>query len=250
MRLTRYFPGRAQSARGAWPAGKLKPVAEASSVIFLKVLNDHSGRQNENLCYNLKVSQPIVNTLSIGKGLCFTLLALGFNAACTSWGKFWEIDSELSACRSRTVNDSLAMICVPANTSGFLRGSNVVGVQASPEHTVASIRLFALAKYEISYAQWLAVKTWATAGNGYVFALAGTQGNSGGGTSQQPVTTLNWRDAIIWCNTPGRHGSDKRLGFQRYGGQYFRMDLRLVYQQLREQLSLYRCRQSGWARGQ
>ena len=219
-------------------------------MIFLKVLNDHSGRQNENLCYNLKVSQPIVNTLSIGKGLCFTLLALGFNTACTSWGKFWEIDSELSACRSRTVNDSLAMICVPANTSGFLRGSNVVGVQASPEHTVASIRLFALAKYEISYAQWLAVKTWATAGNGYVFALAGTQGNSGGGTSQQPVTTLNWRDAIIWCNTPGRHGSDKRLGFQRYGGQYFRMDLRLVYQQLREQLSLYRCRQSGWARGQ
>lgn len=146
------------------------------------------------------MNPPIVNTLSIRKGLCFTLLVLGFNAACTSWGKFWEIDSELSACRSRTVNDSLEMICVPANTSGFLRGSNVVGVQASPEHTVASIRLFALAKYEISYAQWLAVKTWATTGNGYVFALAGTQGNSGGGTNQQPVTTINWRDAIIWCN--------------------------------------------------
>ena len=131
-------------------------------------------------------------------------LAIGIIQSCTSWGKFWEINDRaatdlLSACRARTMTDSSIMICVPANTSGFLRGSNVVGGQASPEHTVASIKLFAMAKYEVSYAQWLTVKTWAT-GNGYAFALTGTQGNSGGGTNQDPVTTINWRDAIIWCN--------------------------------------------------
>jgi len=78
-------------------------------------------------------------------------------------------------------------------------GSAAVGGSAIPEHTVASITAFAMAKYELKYADWLTVKTWATS-NGYTFANPGLQGNSGGGNNQHPVTSVNWRDAIIWCN--------------------------------------------------
>lgn len=91
------------------------------------------------------------------------------------------------------------MVCIPANTSGFVVGSNAIGGTSVPEHTVASISAFAMAKYEVQYGEWLAVKTWATA-NGYTFANPGVQGDNGARTNQHPVTTVNWRDAIIWCN--------------------------------------------------
>lgn len=78
-------------------------------------------------------------------------------------------------------------------------GSSAVGGTAAVEHTVASITSFAIGKYELKYADWLTVKTWA-ASNSYSFANNGLQGESGGGTNQHPVTTINWRDAIIWCN--------------------------------------------------
>lgn len=91
------------------------------------------------------------------------------------------------------------MVCIPANTTGFLMGSSTVGGSAGIEHTVASISAFAFAKYELQYGDWLIVRTWSTA-NGYVFANPGLQGNDGAQTDQHPVTTVNWRDAIVWCN--------------------------------------------------
>ena len=93
---------------------------------------------------------------------------------------------------------SLQMVNIPANTTGFSMGSAAVGGAAIPVHTVASITAFAMAKYEVKYADWLTVKTWAGA-NGYTFANAGLMG-SASQTDQHPVTTVNWRDAIVWCN--------------------------------------------------
>ena len=102
------------------------------------------------------------------------------------------------SCAAAVASDSLTMVCVPGTTN-FSMGSAAVGGAAIPVHTVASITAFAMAKYEVKYADWLTVKTYAT-GNGYTFANPGIQGNSGGGTNQHPVTTVNWRDAIVWCN--------------------------------------------------
>lgn len=101
-----------------------------------------------------------------------------------------------ATCATLVSSDSLSMACVPANTSGFSRG--FAGV-STPVHVVASISAFAMAKHEVKYADWLIIKNWATS-NGYTFANPGVQGNSGGGTDQHPVTTISWRDAIIWCN--------------------------------------------------
>jgi sulfatase modifying factor 1 len=52
---------------------------------------------------------------------------------------------------------------------------------------------------EVTYELWSTVHTWATA-NGYYFANAGTEGDGSGDTDQHPVTTINWRDAMVWCN--------------------------------------------------
>ncbi|MDR2663654.1 MAG: formylglycine-generating enzyme family protein [Treponema sp.] len=64
---------------------------------------------------------------------------------------------------------------------------------------------FWIAKYETTYELWYEVRTWAES-HGYTFANPGRQGGNnslGGppvGTIQHPVTEINWRDAVIWCN--------------------------------------------------
>jgi formylglycine-generating enzyme len=109
---------------------------------------------------------------------------------------------DVYACKpSAIASDLVSMVCIPGNATGFLMGSSAVTspTPAMPEHTVASITGFAMAKYELQYGDWLSVKTWATA-NGYTFANPGLQGSDGARTDQHPVTTVNWRDAIVWCN--------------------------------------------------
>jgi formylglycine-generating enzyme required for sulfatase activity len=70
---------------------------------------------------------------------------------------------------------------------------------------------FKIAKYETTYELWYEVRQWATAAargaNGYVFGNAGCEGHDGtsgaastSGAKLEPVTTINWRDAVIWCN--------------------------------------------------
>ncbi len=69
-------------------------------------------------------------------------------------------------------------------------------------HTISGFRL---GKYEVVYELWYMVYQWAIA-NGYFFANAGREGNDGtDGASPtarkyEPVTTINWRDMIVWCN--------------------------------------------------
>jgi formylglycine-generating enzyme len=64
---------------------------------------------------------------------------------------------------------------------------------------------YEIAQTEVTYELWYAVKTWAL-NNGYSFANAGREGNDGTAgaaptsSSQEPVTTVSWRDAMIWCN--------------------------------------------------
>jgi len=65
-------------------------------------------------------------------------------------------------------------------------------------------KAFWMAETEVTYELWFEVHTWAIA-NGYYFANPGRQGGrsivSGPvGTDQHPVTTINWRDAMVWCN--------------------------------------------------
>ncbi len=93
---------------------------------------------------------------------------------------------------------SISTVSIPAVTS-FVMG--YTGVTASTQ-TVASITGFSIGKYEVTYQEWLNVKNWATTGHGYTFTLLnGKQGSTGSANSPtQPVTNVNWRDAVVWCN--------------------------------------------------
>ncbi|MDR2552381.1 MAG: formylglycine-generating enzyme family protein [Treponema sp.] len=74
-----------------------------------------------------------------------------------------------------------------------------------------------MAKYETTYQLWKEVYDWAI-GRGYTFANEGKEGypfagagdDAGKGTDSdewtaaekksRPVTNINWRDAVVWCN--------------------------------------------------
>lgn len=65
---------------------------------------------------------------------------------------------------------------------------------------------FMIADTEVTYELWKEVYTWATStargSNRYYFANPGLKGNDGAAdkTVQHPVSTVSWRDAIVWCN--------------------------------------------------
>jgi formylglycine-generating enzyme required for sulfatase activity len=65
---------------------------------------------------------------------------------------------------------------------------------------------FQIADTEVTYELWTAVYSWASEQGGYTFANPGREGHDGtpGGEptmgDQEPVTDINWRDAMVWCN--------------------------------------------------
>ena len=73
---------------------------------------------------------------------------------------------------------------------------------ASFSHTIST---FSMGKYQVTYELWWTVYQWAIT-NGYNFANAGREGNDGTdgaaptARKYEPVTNINWRDTIVWCN--------------------------------------------------
>jgi len=95
-----------------------------------------------------------------------------------------------------------APVSVPGTFAGFLMGYPNV---ATAVHTVPRVSSFRLSATEVTYGEWYNVRLWAEA-NGYVFGNKGCEGQrtpSGSAPSvnrNQPVTSITWRDAIVWCN--------------------------------------------------
>jgi len=70
---------------------------------------------------------------------------------------------------------------------------------------------FIMGETEVTYQLWKEVYDWATSADRgadkYTFAHAGCEGNDGiegaaptETSKQKPVTIVNWRDTIVWCN--------------------------------------------------
>ena len=71
---------------------------------------------------------------------------------------------------------------------------------------------YKLGKTEVPYKLWKEVYDWAVkAENGYRFANEGQKGSSGSGSEEEPVTTVSWRDCVVWCNayTQKEKGADE-----------------------------------------
>ncbi|MBI9104990.1 MAG: SUMF1/EgtB/PvdO family nonheme iron enzyme [Spirochaetales bacterium] len=64
-----------------------------------------------------------------------------------------------------------------------------------------------MGKYEVTFDAWERVKTWAEVNSYYTINSTGVMGNGSGGndTSNEPVTTITWRDAIVWCNAASEY---------------------------------------------
>jgi sulfatase modifying factor 1 len=63
---------------------------------------------------------------------------------------------------------------------------------------------YMIGETEVTYELWYIVYCWATSiARGtdiYTFANYGSIGRDGTGSVQQPVTTVNWRDCLVFCN--------------------------------------------------
>jgi uncharacterized repeat protein (TIGR02543 family) len=84
-------------------------------------------------------------------------------------------------------------------------GDNAWGPGVFINDRTVTLSAFNIAQYETTYDQWYEVKTWA-ASHGYTFANQGKEGNDGTAGDAptaakfEPVTTVSWRDAVVWCN--------------------------------------------------
>ena len=75
---------------------------------------------------------------------------------------------------------------------------------------------YKLGKTEVPYKLWKEVYDWAI-GNEYQFANAGVKGKDGSGNEEEPVTTISWRDCIVWCNayTQMKNTSDEQCIYRK-----------------------------------
>jgi formylglycine-generating enzyme required for sulfatase activity len=68
------------------------------------------------------------------------------------------------------------------------------------------VAAYNIGETEVTYELWYAVRQWAEASKGYTFFNKGREGSAGkdgeapGANKKHPVTYINWRDALIWCN--------------------------------------------------
>jgi formylglycine-generating enzyme len=85
-------------------------------------------------------------------------------------------------------------------------GSGITFPTGTTDVTTATITVpFVMAETLTTYELWSTIYAWAI-NNGYTFANPGQMGSDSSGNAntavgaQQPVTKINWRDAMVWCN--------------------------------------------------
>jgi len=128
---------------------------------------------------------------------------------------FWRVKStnnsggasSWSEINSYTIIEPIVSF-IPITGGTFIMGDTWGGGESKelPTHTV-SVSDFSLGKYQVTYEEWKEVYDWAIL-NGYIFSnigRAGSNGISGGGTVLEPVTMINWRDMIVWCNSASEY---------------------------------------------
>jgi len=93
-----------------------------------------------------------------------------------------------------------------ASPSEGKKASYVIGDNSQSFTAVRTLDPFKMNKYETTYALWFRTRVEAEK-NGYVFSNPGQEGSAGRRGryptetgSLEPVTMINWYDAIVWCN--------------------------------------------------
>ena len=108
------------------------------------------------------------------------------------------LEARLAAIEQRMAADGMAptvdgMVLIPAGAFRMGDGFGEGAAAERPVHTV-TVSAFYMDQYEVTKAQWDEVRAWALT-NGYTFGNAGS-----GKEPSHPVHTVNWYDAVAWCN--------------------------------------------------
>jgi formylglycine-generating enzyme required for sulfatase activity len=132
----------------------------------------------------------ITNTVTITQTATVT-------ATASTTATITETSTATVTATSTSTVDSSALVSVTGGT--FTQTDTSAN---SFSHTIST---FKIGKYEVTYELWYTVYQWAIA-NGYTFAYAGSEGIYGTigaaptAAKYQPVTSVNCRDVIVWCN--------------------------------------------------
>jgi formylglycine-generating enzyme required for sulfatase activity len=110
----------------------------------------------------------------------------------------------LLSCKKKSPSDPIAMATIAYTELASVPGGTFTQTDGtvSFNHTISA---FKMGKYQVTYELWYTVYQWAIT-NGYTFQDAGAEGSNGRigaaptAAKYQPVTSINWRDAIVWCN--------------------------------------------------
>ncbi|MCL2761874.1 MAG: formylglycine-generating enzyme family protein [Treponema sp.] len=73
--------------------------------------------------------------------------------------------------------------------------------------SAAVVYPYQIGETAVTWELWNTVRTWAIA-NGYNIS-EGQKGSDGNGSEQQPVTMINWYDAVVWCNALTEYWNEK-----------------------------------------
>jgi len=133
-------------------------------------------------------------------------------------GQDWPTNFSTNVRFRVTADDQVApsgMALIPAGsfTMGNCMNSSEGNSNELPLHTVY-VSAFYMDKYDVTKSLWDSVYQWAT-NHGYSFDYAGS-----GKAANHPVQTIDWYDAVKWCNArsekEGRYRRITRLRRRRW----------------------------------
>ncbi|TSA16360.1 hypothetical protein D4R75_13585, partial [bacterium] len=146
-------------------------------------------------------ANTLIDSTSAGNPNDTTRTITGLTNGTTYYFRVTAVDSagnesaysnEISATPS-----SPTIVLVQVTGGTFQMGSNdAKDYGASPPHSV-TLGAFYINKTEITYEKWTDVRNWGLT-HGYMDLVAGRNGYSG--TTNHPVTEVNWYDILKWCN--------------------------------------------------
>ncbi|MDR1317845.1 MAG: SUMF1/EgtB/PvdO family nonheme iron enzyme [Spirochaetales bacterium] len=155
------------------------------------------------------LSTPTISSIAINGNDSFTVvpntgLAVGTYTAVITVSGGNGISTTFTV--SFTVLPAYEMKAVPGGTIA----ADMTWGSGSNYSLPQTISPFSMGETEITYELWKTVYDWATdsarGANQYTFANPGREGHDGTdgaaptAARQEPVPSLSWRDAVVWCN--------------------------------------------------
>jgi formylglycine-generating enzyme required for sulfatase activity len=168
-----------------WPADAAAGVATSLTLSW-----SCSGSGAGTAVFDLYLDESNPPTDQVATGLSSASLAQTGLAAGATY--YWRVTTDGGTVSSPTWSFTTGSAVVTPHLTVVAGGTFNAG------STPVTIGGFAIDACEVTYELWAEVGAWAAA-NGYGDLAAGQNGYNGSGANQ-PVTMVNWYDAVKWCN--------------------------------------------------